>query len=154
MISKRIALLWFEKIEPKGCFLRKVKSMQKRKLDRGQIQVNAIGLGTNTIGGPVLASSGGENLPSSYANVDQKEAIRAIQHTVNLGIALFDTADEYGCGQSERLLGEALNGKRDQVLIATKFGYTFNEATREITGTEASPANVRQACEARLGRRK
>lgn len=126
--------------------------MLKRKLGRSQIQFSAIGLGTNTIGGPSWDPSVRENLPIGYGDVDQKEAIRAIQHAVSLGITFFDTADEYGCGQSERLLGEALSGKREQVVIATKFGYTFNEATREITGTEASPAYIRQACEASLRR--
>lgn len=126
--------------------------MLKRKLGRSQIYVSAIGLGTNTIGGPMWDRSARKNLPVGYGEVDQKEAIRAIQHGVNLGITFFDTADEYGCGQSERLLGEALHGKRDQVVIATKFGVTFNEASREITGREASPAYIRQACEASLRR--
>jgi aryl-alcohol dehydrogenase-like predicted oxidoreductase len=71
---------------------------------------------------------------------------------VSLGITFFDTADEYGCGQSERLLGEALKGKRDQLIIATKFGVTFDETSREITGTEASPTYIRRACEASLQR--
>jgi aryl-alcohol dehydrogenase-like predicted oxidoreductase len=126
--------------------------MQMRKLGRSQILVSAIGLGTNTIGGPVWDPSVRENLPVGYGDVDQKEAIRAIQQGVNLGINFFDTADEYGCGQSERLLGEALNGMRDQVVIATKFGFTFNDVTRESTGTEASPAYIRKACEASLRR--
>jgi aryl-alcohol dehydrogenase-like predicted oxidoreductase len=126
--------------------------MEMRILGRSQIQVSAIGLGTNTIGGPVWDRSVRENLPIGYGDVDTKEAKRAIQHAVNLGITFFDTADEYGCGQSERLLGEALKGIRDQVVIATKFGVTFNETNREITGSEASPAYIRQACEASLQR--
>ncbi len=126
----------------------------KRKLGRSQIQVSAIGLGTNAIGGSYWDPSVRENLPVGYGDVDQKEAIRAIQHAVNLGITFFDTADEYGCGQSERLLGEALNGIRDQVVIATKFGFTFDEGTRVSTGTEASPTYICQACEASLRRLK
>jgi aryl-alcohol dehydrogenase-like predicted oxidoreductase len=93
-----------------------------------------------------------QNLPIGYGDIDQKEALRAIGHAVDLGITFFDTADEYGCGQSERLLGEALDGKWDQVVIATKFGYTFDEAACQITGAQASPAYIRKACEASLRR--
>jgi aryl-alcohol dehydrogenase-like predicted oxidoreductase len=126
--------------------------MERRMLGRSQIQVSAIGLGTNAIGGPVWDRSVRENLPIGYGDVDTKEALQAIQHAVSLGITFFDTADEYGCGQSERLLGEALKGKRDQLIIATKFGVTFDETSREITGTEASPTYIRRACEASLQR--
>jgi aryl-alcohol dehydrogenase-like predicted oxidoreductase len=126
--------------------------MERRMLGRSQIQVSAIGLGTNTIGGPVWDRSVRETLPIGYGDVDTKEALRAIRHALSLGITFFDTADEYGCGQSERLLGEALTGKRDQVVIATKFGVTFDEASREITGSEASPTYIRRACEASLQR--
>ena len=113
--------------------------MEMRKLGKSQTKVSAIGLGTNAIGGPVWDRSVRENLPIGYGDVDTKEALHAIQRAVELGITFFDTADEYGCGQNERLLGEALAGKCDQVVIATKFGVTFNEANREITGNEASP---------------
>jgi aryl-alcohol dehydrogenase-like predicted oxidoreductase len=126
--------------------------MERRMLGRSQIQVSAIGLGTNAIGGPVWDRSVRENLPIGYGDVDTKKALQAIQHAVSLGITFFDTADEYGCGQSERLLGEALKGKRDQLIIATKFGVTFDETSREITGTEASPTYIRRACEASLQR--
>lgn len=126
--------------------------MQTRKLGRSQITVSAIGCGTNTIGGPVWEPGVRRNLPVGYGDVDQQEALRAIQRAVELGITFFDTADEYGCGQSEHLLGEALHGKRHQVVIASKFGYTFDEASRTITGTNASPVYIRKACEASLRR--
>ena len=126
--------------------------MEIRKLGRSQIPISAIGLGTNAIGGPVWDRSVRDSLPIGYGDVDTREALRAIQHAVELGITFFDTADEYGCGQSEHMLGEALAGKRDQVVIASKFGVTFDEANREITGSEASPAYIRQACEASLQR--
>lgn len=126
--------------------------MEVRKLGRSEIEVSAIGLGTNAIGGPVWDASVRKDLPAGYGEVDQAEAVRAIRHAVDLGITFFDTADEYGCGQSERLLGEALDGRRHQVVIATKFGYTYDEAARRITGTGASPAYIRQACEASLRR--
>jgi aryl-alcohol dehydrogenase-like predicted oxidoreductase len=126
--------------------------MQTRTLGRSQIQVSAIGCGTNTIGGLVWDAAVRRNLPVGYGDVDQAEALHAIQRAVELGVTFFDTADEYGCGQSECLLGEALRGKRHQVIIASKFGYTFDEASRTITGTDASPAYIRQACEASLRR--
>jgi aryl-alcohol dehydrogenase-like predicted oxidoreductase len=126
--------------------------MLTRILGRSQIQVSAIGLGTNTIGGPMWDPSVRQDQPVGYGDVDQDEALRALQRAIDLGITFFDTADEYGCGQSERLLGEALQRKRGQVVIATKFGYTFDEDTRTITGTDASPAYIRRACEASLRR--
>jgi aryl-alcohol dehydrogenase-like predicted oxidoreductase len=67
-------------------------------------------------------------------------------------VTFFDTADVYGAGHSERVLGEALRGRRQQVVIATKFGTVFDEASKQITGADASPAYIRQACEASLRR--
>jgi aryl-alcohol dehydrogenase-like predicted oxidoreductase len=64
----------------------------------------------------------------------------------------FDTADVYGTGHSEHVLGHALAGHRDQVVIATKFGNTFDRSIRQITGSDASPAYIRKACEASLQR--
>jgi aryl-alcohol dehydrogenase-like predicted oxidoreductase len=66
-------------------------------------------------------------------------------------MTFFDTADVYGCGHSERVLGRALFG-RDDVVIATKFGYTYDEATRESPGTDATSAYIRAACEESLRR--
>jgi aryl-alcohol dehydrogenase-like predicted oxidoreductase len=152
MIIERIAVFGHTNYRMKGDFLSRVKFLQTRKLGRSQIQVSAMGCGTNTIGGPVWEPDVRQNLPVGYGEVDQQEALRAIQRAVDLGITLFDTADEYGCGQSERLLGKALRGKRHQVVIASKFGYRFDEASRTITGSDASPAYIRQACEASLRR--
>lgn len=64
----------------------------------------------------------------------------------------FDTADAYGTGHSERILGQALKGQRDKVIIATKFGYTYDEAQREITGKNTTPEYIRWACETSLRR--
>jgi aryl-alcohol dehydrogenase-like predicted oxidoreductase len=58
----------------------------------------------------------------------------------------------YGTGHSERVLGKALRGRREQVVIATKFGYTYDEARREVAGTDTSPAYIRQACRESLRR--
>jgi len=78
--------------------------------------------------------------------------IRAIHRALDLGINFFDTADVYGCGRSERILGQALSGRRDQAVIATKFGETFDERTRQPTGEDLTPATIRRACEASLRR--
>ncbi|MFD0662354.1 aldo/keto reductase [Thermocatellispora tengchongensis] len=84
--------------------------------------------------------------------MDDDESIRAIDRAVDLGVTFFDTADVYGTGHSERVLGRALRDRRDAVVIATKFGYTYDEARKEITGTDTSAAYVRRACEASLAR--
>jgi aryl-alcohol dehydrogenase-like predicted oxidoreductase len=84
--------------------------------------------------------------------VDDDESIRAIQRALELGITLFDTADAYGAGHSERVLGRALAAHRDKVVISTKFGLQFDEATQTGGGADASPAYVRRACEASLRR--
>jgi aryl-alcohol dehydrogenase-like predicted oxidoreductase len=87
-----------------------------------------------------------------WGEVEDSESIQAIHRAMDLGITFFDTSDVYGTGHSERVLGRALAGKWDQVFIATKFGNVFDEETRQITDAEASPAYVRQACEASLRR--
>ena len=78
--------------------------------------------------------------------------MRAIQVGLDGGINFIDTADIYGTGQSERIVGQALAGRRDRVLVATKFGLTFDEYTGNMTGRDASPAYIKQACEASLRR--
>jgi aryl-alcohol dehydrogenase-like predicted oxidoreductase len=122
--------------------------MNPRKLGWTNLDVSPIGLGCWAIGGPTqyLGNHFG------WGEVDEEEAIHAIHAALNAGITLFDTADIYGTGHSERILGQALAGQRDHVLIATKFGLTFNEYTGTMTGQDASPAYIRQACEASLRR--
>lgn len=114
--------------------------------------VSAIGLGCNTIGGPSWDRSVRSDLPIGYGKVDDEQSIRALRRALDLGITFFDTADEYGCGHSEKVLASALGAEKNSVVISTKFGFTFNEATAEITGQDASPAYIRQACEASLHR--
>jgi aryl-alcohol dehydrogenase-like predicted oxidoreductase len=84
--------------------------------------------------------------------VDDKESLAAIHRALDLGVRLFDTANVYGCGHSERVLGHALKGINEQVLIATKFGYTFDESNRQMIGQDASPAGIRKACDDSLRR--
>jgi aryl-alcohol dehydrogenase-like predicted oxidoreductase len=119
-----------------------------RPLGRSGIEVSALGLGCWAIGGPVWSG----DTPVGWGDVDDDESIRAIQRGLDLGVTFFDTADVYGTGHSERVLARALAGRRDQVVIATKFGNVFDESTRHIIGSDASPDYIRQACEASLRR--
>src|ERR1041385_5942824 len=82
----------------------------QRSLGRSNLQVSAMGLGCWAIGGPWkwLDGEGG------WGDIDDNESVRAIHHALDLGINFFDTAANYGTGHSERILGQALAGKRDQ----------------------------------------
>jgi aryl-alcohol dehydrogenase-like predicted oxidoreductase len=120
--------------------------MSMRALGRSGIAVSAIGLGCWAIGGPFTA--GGK--PAGWGEVNDDESIAAIRRALDLGVTFFDTADAYGTGHSERVLGRALAGHRDEVVLADKFGNTFDAQRRELTGTNVSPTYVRQACEASL----
>lgn len=107
-----------------------------------------LGLGCWAIGGPFWA---GEQ-PLGWGEVDDAESRRAIRHAFDRGIRFFDTADVYGCGRSERVLGEALADVRDEVVLATKFGNTFDAGSLQLTGQDASSGYLRRACEASLRR--
>ncbi len=120
-----------------------------RKLGKSGIEVSALGLGCWPIGGLFYSVDGRS---SGYSNVNDEESIRAIQKAVELGINFFDTADVYGTGHSEIILGKALKGKRDQVVIATKFGNTFNEKTNRMTGADSSEEYIKKACRDSLKR--
>jgi aryl-alcohol dehydrogenase-like predicted oxidoreductase len=119
-----------------------------RTLGRGGRTVSALGFGCWAIGGPW--QSNGQ--PAGWGQVDDQESVAAIRRAVELGVSLFDTADVYGCGHSERVLGQALAGVRDQVAVATKFGLVFDEQLRTSSGTDVSPDYIRRACEASLRR--
>ncbi len=107
-----------------------------------------MGLGCWAIGGPFWRG----DTPVGWGEVDDDESVRAIHRALDLGVTFFDTADVYGAGHSERVLARALAGRRGQVVIATKFGNDFNEDTRQVTGSGASPQFIRHACEASLRR--
>jgi aryl-alcohol dehydrogenase-like predicted oxidoreductase len=119
-----------------------------RKLGRSGIEVSPMGLGCWAIGGPFWA---GET-PQGWGEVDDEESIRAIHAGVDMGVTLFDTANVYGAGHSERVLARAFAGHRSKVVIATKFNAVFNETTRQVTGSDTSPAGIRAACEDSLHR--
>jgi aryl-alcohol dehydrogenase-like predicted oxidoreductase len=86
-----------------------------------------------------------------YGPADEEDSIRLIQEAVDLGVSLFDTADMYGAGHNERLLGKALSGRRDRVVIATKFAI---QRTKDggFGGICGRPEYVHQACDASLKR--
>ena len=80
------------------------------------------------------------------------QSIRAIHYAVDAGINFFDTAANYGCGHSERVLSQALAGRRDKVILATKFGYVVNEEQRIVSETNNIVPRIRQECEDSLRR--
>jgi aryl-alcohol dehydrogenase-like predicted oxidoreductase len=93
--------------------------------------------------------------PGRVGEVDDTESIRAIQHALDCGINLFDTAANYGTGHSEYVLGKALAGRRHQVIIATKFGWNVNEAAKHVTRYDNDRdviRNLKAECEASLRR--
>ena len=122
--------------------------MYPRKLGRSNLDVSPLGLGCWAIGGPTRY----QDHHFGWGEIDEDEAIRAIHVALDAGITFFDTAAIYGTGHSERILGQALAGRRDQVLIATKFGQTFEEYSRSMSGEDTSPAYIQQSCEASLRR--
>jgi aryl-alcohol dehydrogenase-like predicted oxidoreductase len=113
--------------------------MMQRLLGRSGIAVSAIGMGCWAIGG-------------DWGKVDDAESVRALQRALDLGVTFFDTSNAYGGGRSERLLGQALAGRRGQAVIATKFGYIVNERTGRINRNDASPQAIRHTCEDALRR--
>jgi len=112
------------------------------------MEVSAIGLGCWAIGGATWR----EGVPCGWSGSDDAESIRGLQKALDLGIHFWDTADVYGCGHSEKLIARALAGRRNKVILATKFGYPINEEDRTTSGTRCDPAYIRSACEASLRR--
>ena len=126
-----------------------MNAAMKRTLGKSGIEVSAMGLGCWAIGGPFTLGGLARRVGRRGRRRIQS---RAIRRAVDLGVNFFDTADVYGAGHSERVLGQALQGLRHQVVIATKFGFLFDETTKEAGGTDLSPQYIRRACEASLKR--
>lgn len=115
--------------------------MKHRTLGHG-LKVSAIGIGCMPM------TKGGNVLYGEAADLD--ESTRTIHRAIDLGVTFFDTAQIYGPFNNEELLGEAIKGKRDGLIIATKFGFKFED--KRIVGVDGTPANARAACEGSLQR--
>jgi aryl-alcohol dehydrogenase-like predicted oxidoreductase len=128
--------------------------MLKRTLGKSKLEVSALGMGCWAIGGPwTWAQPGREPYPAGWGKTDDEESIRAIHAALDMGVNFFDTAANYGAGHSEVILGRALKGKRDQVVIATKFGHIINEEAKTVYGdADQISKNVRTDVENSLRR--
>src|SRR6202041_400441 len=117
--------------------------MEKRKLGKTNLEVSAIGLGCMGLSfgyGPA---------------VDKQQGISLIRAAVEHGVTFFDTAEAYGPFANEELVGEALAPFRDQVVIATKFGFKIDpKAERPLAGVDSRPEHIREVAEASLKRLK
>jgi aryl-alcohol dehydrogenase-like predicted oxidoreductase len=115
-------------------------TMKKRKLGNSGLEVSAIGLGC-------MGMSFGYGPPK-----DKQEMILLIRQAVERGVTFFDTAEVYGPFNNEELVGEALVPLRDQVVIATKFGFKLDPNTGRSTGVDSRPAHIKEVAEASLTR--
>jgi aryl-alcohol dehydrogenase-like predicted oxidoreductase len=109
--------------------------MLKRTLGKSKLEVSAVGMGCWAIGGPWTWDQPGQQpFPAGWGNTDDEESIRAVHAALDMGVNFFDTAANYGAGHSEVVLGRALKGKRENVVIATKFGHIVNEEKKTVYG--------------------
>ena len=112
--------------------------MQLRELGRSGLKVSALGLGCM-------------GMSEFYGVTDRAASIATIHRALDLGVTFLDTADMYGRGSNEELVGEAIAGRRDRVVLATKFG-NLRGPDGKPAGVDGSPAYVRSACDASLKR--
>ncbi len=112
--------------------------MEQRELGRSGLSVSTIGLGCM-------------GMSEFYGRSDEAEAIRTIHRALELGVTLLDTADMYGRGANEKLVGRALAGRRDQAVVATKFGIVRTDDP-SVRAFDGSADYVRRACDASLQR--
>ena len=110
----------------------------KRRLGRNGPEVSAIGLGCM-------------GMSEFYVGGSEQESIATIHHALDRGVTFLDTADMYGWGKNEELVGRAIEGRRDEVFLATKFG-NVRGPNGEFLGVRGDPEYVRSACEASLRR--
>lgn len=110
--------------------------MEERILGSQGLRVSAIGLGCM-------------GMSEGYGPIDIQECRKTLEHAVDLGVTLFDTADVYGCGENERFLGKVLRGVRNQVAIATKVGL-LRSPEGKYYGLSGRPDYILRACEESL----
>ena len=127
--------------------------MEKRVLGKSKLAVSPMGLGCWAIGGPWTFGNAEERWQAGWGQIDDAESLRAIHAGLDMGISFFDTAANYGAGHSERLLGKALAGRREQVVIATKFGFVVDEERKAVeVNDDVLLSNIREDCEHSLRR--
>jgi aryl-alcohol dehydrogenase-like predicted oxidoreductase len=114
--------------------------MHKRKLGNSNLEVSAIGFGCM-----------GLNFSYSHS-LSNDESITLIRQAVDRGVTLFDTAEIYGPFTNEEIVGQALKPVRDQVVIATKFGFAIDPKTGKQSGMDSRPEHIREACDGSLKR--
>jgi aryl-alcohol dehydrogenase-like predicted oxidoreductase len=112
--------------------------MKKRILANGNIEVSAIGLGCM-------------GMSEFYGPSDDDQSLRTLEHAFEIGVTLYDTADTYGIGHNEELIGRFAKGKRDKIVLATKCGIIRQKGKYERR-IDSSPAYIASACEASLKR--
>jgi aryl-alcohol dehydrogenase-like predicted oxidoreductase len=115
----------------------------------GEMEVSPMGFGGWAIGGPFALPDG---QPAGWGEVDDEESIAAVRAAFDAGITLFDTANVYGTGHSERILAQALEGRRREVVLATKWGNTMQERLRILDGADSTVAGMRESLEGSLRR--
>ncbi|BCL78745.1 oxidoreductase [Ktedonobacteria bacterium brp13] len=115
--------------------------MEQRTLGTSGIQVSAIGLGCMSLGGWAYGA---------FPETD--EAVRLVQHALDQGITFLDTADVYGPFTSEEIVGRAIKGRREHVVVATKGGFVVTDPSTHALGKDGSPAHLKAACDASLRR--
>ncbi|WEX76137.1 aldo/keto reductase [Sinorhizobium numidicum] len=125
-----------------------ISAIRRRPLGRSGLSAGSIGLGCWAIGGYFTLNG----KPDGWGEVNDEQSIRAIHLGLEMGASLIDTADAYGTGHSEEVIGRALSGRRGDAIVATKFGYTYDRAARALVSKDVSPAYIEQACAASLQR--
>jgi len=117
-----------------------------RRLGKSNIEVSALGMGCFAIGGPFQGKNGNF---IAYGSVNDDESKKTLHKAIDLGVNFFDTADVYGCGHSERILGSVISEyDRNDMVIATKFANEFDEVTKTTIGKNVDPDYIRKALEA------